>query len=520
MPATKEARRPSGPSSRESTLVVGVSGARRNASVAAASDGQLLAVCEQERVTRVRGIPLQPGALPAEALAAVLELSGYRSASDVQRFVIAEHDIALPLDLPQEQFDHHFAHAAAAAFSSPFDDTAVLVCDRSPNAHTTVWSARGGSLVRQKWPASAVGFASLYSECADVFDLVSGQEHQLEALARLDGTEDERRFDAVIGYRDGALWAHDSWKGILADWLADGSGDPLRHRGRVAAEFQHHLGRLLLALVADIRKGGARRLCLGGGLFYNTYFNTLVRESGIFDDVFVAPNPGNAGTAVGAAIAASDGSERRPAVSPFLGPEFSPEDIKRTLDNCKLSYRYLSEAEVTGVVVDALRRGRLVGWFQGRMEWGHRALGNRSILASPLSPYVLENLNVFLKRRQRYRAYGLSVPAESASRFFTGPPASCFMEYEYRLTDGEALRHVVPDGVTALRVQTIAADDTLGRFRSLHEAFEQATGVPVLVNTSFNGFSEPIVCSPRDAVRVFFGTGLDLLVLDRFVLEK
>jgi carbamoyltransferase len=155
------------------------------------------------------------------------------------------------------------------------------------------------------------------------------------------------------------------------------------------------------------------------------------------------------------------------------------------------------------------------------MEWAHRALGNRSILASPLSPYVLDNLNVFLKQRPRHRAYGLSVTEAAAPRFFSGPPASRFMEYEYAVCDRDRLRQVLPDGARTLRVQTVSASDAATRrFELLHEAFGEATGVPVLVNTSFNGFSEPIVCSPRDAVRVFFGTGLDMLVLDRFVLRK
>jgi carbamoyltransferase len=260
---------------------------------------------------------------------------------------------------------------------------------------------------------------------------------------------------------------------------------------------------------------------LGGGLFFNTYFTTLVRQSGLFDDVFVAPNPGNAGLAVGVALAASGGRRPLPGgVNPFLGPKYERDDIKLTLDNCKLSYEYLSEGQVIDVTVDALQKGRLVGWFQERMEWAHRALGNRSILASPLSPYVLDNLNVFLKHRERHRAYGFSVPEEDAVRFFNGPRCSRFMEYEYRLRDPETLAHAVPDNATALRVQTVPDEEPLRRFRDLHRAFAAISGVPVLVNTSFNGFGEPIVCSPRDALRAFFSTGLDLLVLDRFVIRK
>jgi carbamoyltransferase len=242
--------------------------------------------------------------------------------------------------------------------------------------------------------------------------------------------------------------------------------------------------------------------------------------SGTFDHVFVTPNPGNAGIAAGAALALGtreiDGP--REEASAFLGPEYSPEEIKATLDNCKLSYECLSYDELVASCVRDLLAGRLIGWFHGRMEWAHRALGNRSILANPLSPYVLDNLNVFLKQRERSRAYSLSVCEEHVAQHFEGPPRSAWMEYDYRVKDRALFRHVLPDGATALRVQTVDRTPTL--FRQIHMAFGAASGTGVLVNTSFNGFSEPIVCSPRDAIRVFYGTGLDVLVLGRFIIRK
>jgi carbamoyltransferase len=506
-------------------LTVGISGARRNAAVAACRGGILTSFCEQERVTRVRGARLEPGMLPAEALSAVLQHVGACSAADVRTFVVGEDDARVPDDLPSERVEHHRAHAASAFHASPFDKAAVLVCDQHSTPPLTVWLGDGHNLLREPWAGQGSGFATLYSECSQVFGFRPGQEHQIEALARLDAQGESDRLEHVIGYRDGALWASPGWKALLCDWLSAGNGsDPLYHRAHVAGVFQRHLGRVLLALLADVRAMvGTRRLCLAGGLFYNTYFTTLVRQSGIFDDVFVPPNPGNAGVAAGAAldVARRDGLQSAASVSAFLGPGFDLEAIKRTLDNCKLSYECLGEDDVIAVTVEALKRGRLVGWFQGRMEWGHRALGNRSILASPLSPYVLDNLNTYLKHRARYRTYGLSVPRDHLQALFAGPPASGFMQYEYEIREREQFCHVLPRGARTLRVQTVEASDAAScRYGRLHEAFGEATGVPVLVNTSFNGFSEPIVCSPRDALRVFFGTGLDMLVLDRFVLRK
>jgi carbamoyltransferase len=153
------------------------------------------------------------------------------------------------------------------------------------------------------------------------------------------------------------------------------------------------------------------------------------------------------------------------------------------------------------------------------MEWGPRALGARTILANPFSPYVLPNLNQFLKRREAWRGYALSALADCVPAHFSGPTEAPFMECDYHPKDVSQFRHVMPSESSHLRIQTVTSDCP-PRFRAVLSAFGDSTGVPCLVNTSFNGFHEPIVCTPRDAVRVFFGSGLDVLMLDRFVLTK
>ena len=153
------------------------------------------------------------------------------------------------------------------------------------------------------------------------------------------------------------------------------------------------------------------------------------------------------------------------------------------------------------------------------MEWGPRALGARSILANPFSPYVLENLNRFLKRREPWRGYSLSTLPEVARDYFAGPAEAPFMECDYRPCDRERFRSVMPSPAAHIRLHVLDHSGS-ARYRSLLQAFGSTTGAACLVNTSFNGFHEPIVCTPRDAVRVFFGSGLDVLVLDRFVLTK
>jgi carbamoyltransferase len=294
----------------------------------------------------------------------------------------------------------------------------------------------------------------------------------------------------------------------------------LRRRASVAASVQENLGDVLIEFLQDVRADtGSSSICLGGGLFFNSYLNARVAAAGLFDRVFVPVNPGSAGAAVGAALVLHPPTDASgEPLTPFLGPEFGVEAIKTTLDNCKLSYDHYHEGELLDRLVTALIKGRLVGWFQGRMEWGSRALGHRSILASPLAEYALDNLNVFLKHREPYRPYSVAVTEEDCPRFFKGPPRSRFMEYDYEVLDRDLLRPILPLGTTRLRVQTVPS--SAGIFHRVLEAFGAATGVPILINTSFNGFREPIVCSPRDAVRVFYGTGLDMAVIGNFLLCK
>ena len=498
--------------------LIGIAGSKRNACVAVSIDGQIRAACEQERLSRVRGVGLQPHRLPTEAVNQVLALGG-RKPQQVTAFVISEPNIQLPLGLPTLTVDHHEAHAATSFLTSPFERAAVLVCDTNRERELSVWSADGTTVSEQwSWPR---GFASLYSDCAERLHVGSGQEHRLEALAHLGQGQRADELRDVFRYVDGSLQVDDRWRThidgmIQRDRRQDGQAI------EAASAVQRRIGELLVELVADIKRGSRdNALCLGGGLFYNTYFTTLIRTSGIFDDVFVPINPGNAGLAVGSPlmVASREGdSTVSRNVSPFLGPEYDSDAIKAELDGCKLSYEFLSESETIDTTVDALARGRLVGWFQGRMEWGHRSLGHRSILADPRSPYVLDNLNSFLRKRERWRSFGVSVAGDVVDDTFCGPPSSPWMQYEYTPRDPGQLRHVMPPGATSIRVQTVVPD--LRMFWALHKGMEQATGKGVLVNTSFNAFQEPIVCSPRDAVRVFYGTGLDMLVLGRFVLRK
>lgn len=501
--------------------LLGIGGARRNACAAVCIDGHVEAVCAQERLTRVRATGLRSGTLPAEAVDEVLDIARCTQ-KHVDAVAVAEHEVRPPESMPCITVDHHQAHAGTAFFTSGLRRAAIVVCDRSAARELSVWIGDGARLVDQQWPWTGRAFASLYTECTELFGLPrEGHEHRLEALARLGGTTRIDGLRSTFQCSDGTLRARCGWKADLSQMI---EADRCRNEGLsagVAAAVQHRIGELLVDFCREVRAAtGADALCLGGGLFFNTYLTTLVRESGLFEKVFVPINPGNAGLSVGAAltVAGRHGHANGTSpVSPFLGPAYDSEAIKATLDSCKLSYSYVSESGAVDAAVGALTRGQLVGWFQGRMEWGHRSLGHRSILANPCSPYALDNLNCYLRKRERWRPFGVSVRENDAAGIFCGPATSSYMEYEYRLRD-DRLRHITPPGAAAIRVQTVPEEDRL--FWELHKRIAQATGTGVLVNTSFNGFNEPIACTPRDAVRVFYGTGLDMLVMGGFVLQK
>jgi carbamoyltransferase len=284
----------------------------------------------------------------------------------------------------------------------------------------------------------------------------------------------------------------------LADWLADASGED--------------------------------RLCTAGGVALNCVLNAVLRDRGKFSDVWVQPAAGDAGTALGAALWAD--AERRPnarrhthMANPYLGPGYDDDEIESFLRWSKLPYRRMDDvAEETAAIIAA---GKIVGWFQGRMEFGPRALGARSILASPIDAEMQAKLNE-IKDREDFRPVAPAVTEEEANRWFVegGKNAgremrpSPFMLFVVDVRPEAApmipaVRHA--DGTA--RVQTVNREQN-PLYHDMIAAFGRRTGVPVVINTSFNTRGEPVVCTPRDAVECYHASPLDALVIGSFVLEK
>lgn len=504
------------------SLTAGIGGHARYGSVALVDTTRLLGICSQERVTRVRGAGCNASGLPDEALDELLARH-QRSRADVSRFVQAGQVDQRQVDQrgharTAQAIARHEAHAATAFLTSPFTRAAVVVCDQSA-PRTSVWIGAGADLRPVDLPWDSAGFSDVYAGFAAPLGFTgTAAALRMEALARLAPTERMTAVDDLVTFTGSGLSLHPHWRARLESLRDQQGGSAQPRLARLAAAIQGRLAELFLQFLEAVQaKTGETQLCLGGSLFYQSALNTAVRTRGPFAAVFVPVDPGEPGLAVGAALLAEGCAPGE--ITPFQGPAYSDAEIKATLDNCKLQYAWESDEAITEAVTGALARGQLVGWFDGAMEWGPRALGARCILASPTAPYVLENLNVFLKQREPWRGYGLSGLHEAVRRDFDGPDRARFMECEYMPHEPARFGPALPVPGAAIRVHTV--DETSpARFSRLLDALGRATGLPYVVNTSFNGFHEPIACSPRDAVRVFYGSGLDLLVCGPFVLRK
>jgi carbamoyltransferase len=463
--------------------------------------------------------------------------------------------------------EHHQSHAASAFFASPFEEAAVLTMDGVGEwATTSVGFGRGHHLEMRKeihFPHS-LGF--LYSAFTYYLGFkVNSGEYKVMGLApygvpryvdlirdhlidiKRDGSfrlnldyfdyctglrMTNRRFDRLFGQpaRDPAE--------LLTPWHMD-----------IAASVQAVTEQVVLQLTRAIAaETGARNLCLAGGVALNCVANGKILRDGRFERIWVQPAAGDAGGALGAALSAYHlflGQPRVPQQpdamhGAFLGPEFSQAEIERRLTAAGARFEVLSDSELLDATAVALVEGKAVGFFQGRMEFGPRALGARSILGDPRSPTMQSVLNLKVKYRESFRPFAPSVLREDVADWFELDTESPYM---LLVADVKAChqRAMTPEqqslfGIDKLnvprssipavthvdysaRIQTVHAE-TNPRFHALLSAFKAKTGCPVLVNTSFNVRGEPIVCTPEDAFRCFMGTEIEVLVAGNCYLRK
>jgi carbamoyltransferase len=362
----------------------------------------------------------------------------------------------------------------------------------------------------------------LYEEVTDHLGFLrSSDEYKVMALASYGRPVFTESFHHAVHVGPAGQYEIDSsWKEAAGKPRERGADIEQRHFD-IARSLQLVLEESALKLAAWVREAsGCDRLAMAGGVALNCVMNARIRDSGLFREVWVQPAAGDAGTALGAALWTDwrlRGERAWRMSHAYLGPEFDEAEIEGFLDRSHLRYRKMADvaAETAAILAD----DRIVGWFQGRMEFGPRALGARSILASPLNADMQRRLND-IKDREDFRPVAPVVLEEKAAEWFEGAGVSPFMLFVDDVAADKAeripaVRHV--DGTA--RIQTINRSQN-PLYYDLVSAFERRTGVPVLVNTSFNTRSEPVVCTPRDAVECFWTSPIDALVIGPFVLEK
>lgn len=437
---------------------------------------------------------------------------------------------------------HHDAHAANAFFLSPFESAAVLTVDGRGEDCTALSAVGNGSALTTlgtiPYPHSlGLFYGALTQYLGFRLDRDEWKVMGLAAYGDANGASYESLRD-LVEFRGGTIRVDLNYFGYylrparsaVSEAFIQRFGPPRRpgeeitswHQD-IAAATQHVLEDALHHLLVDLHhRTGLEQLAVSGGTFMNSVFNGKITSLTPFDDVFISSCPDDSGTSIGAALYTHCvllGADRGPAMTHnYYGPSYDDAAISRVLSRAKL--RAPEVDDPADVAARALAEGKIVGWFQGNMEFGQRALGNRSILADPRSTDMRDQVNNAVKLRDPWRPFAPAVLADDFATYFGPQPAVPFMERT--LPALPEAHHLIPatvhvDGTA--RPQTVTAEAN-PLFHRLISGFRDLTGVGAILNTSFNLAEEPIVCSPEDAIRTFFSSGLDMLILGNRVLTK
>ena len=486
----------------------------------------------------------------------------------VLKKALAELGNCKPKELPPLLFgEHHQSHAASAFFPSPFEKAAVLCMDGVGEwATTSLWLGEGNQLTPQWEIDFPHSLGLLYSAFTYYtgFKVNSG-EYKLMGLApygqpkyvdlildNLLDLKDDGTFRLnmkYFNYTTGLTMTNKLFDRLFGAPRRQPEAELTQREMDIAASIQQVTEEIVLRLANTAQKElGVDYLCLAGGVALNCVSNGRLLREGKFKDIWIQPAAGDAGGAIGAASSVWHQYLEKPRQvkgsdsmkGSYLGPRFSSDEIQQYLDDVRAIYTYFNEAELCKTVANILAKGNVVGWFQGRMEFGPRALGDRSIIGDPRNEKMQSVMNLKIKYRESFRPFAPSVLADKVSDYFELDHNSPYMllvanikedlkiamtEEQKQLFGIEKLnipRSQLP-AIThvdySARVQTVHPE-TNPRYHQLISEFEALTGCGVLVNTSFNVRGEPIVCTPEDAYRCFMRTEMDYLVLENYVLAK
>lgn len=442
---------------------------------------------------------------------------------------------------------HHLSHAASAYYLSDFNKAAIVTLDGVGEwATTTMGVGNGANILIEREIRFPHSLGLLYSALTAFLGFkVNDAEYKVMGLAAYGNPNPYKaQFDElVIGYPDGSFalnmnYFDYTWTDHMpSKRMSSLFGIPPREPEstmtapyeNIAAALQKKLEDTVFHLLNQVYKTyKTPNLCLSGGVALNSVMNGKIMTHTPFKQLFIPPDPGDAGGAIGAALYAWNrkcGQKKKIEFFPSLGPSFSVEQIKDTLDTYQLHYTYYQDThKLLSSVATYLTKQKVIGWFQGRMEWGPRALGNRSIIASATKEKMKDIINSKVKHREMFRPFAPVILEKYVHDYFITDknmtPSAHYMLMVYPFTqkgkkNAAATVHVDGTG----RLQVLRRSDNLLYYDVIDE-YRKKTEIPVIINTSFNVRGQPIVCSPKDAVECFLKTEIDYLVIDRFLVKK
>lgn len=438
--------------------------------------------------------------------------------------------------------DHHLSHASGAFFPSPFDQAAIITVDGAGEWTTTgLYEGKGNEITPLKTIDFPHSLGLLYSTITSFLGfMVNNDEYKVMGLAAYGQPEYESFFkDELIDIKqDGSFklnldyFSYRSRSQMWSDKLEEVLGEP-REREAELTQRDKNLAATLQKITEDIMLKTTNHiyeltsqdnLCMAGGVALNSLCNGKIRRETPFDKVWIQPAATDAGSALGSALYTYnqllDNKSDCEMDQVFLGPEYSNKEIEQVLQEEEADYDRLDRKELLTTTAKLLAQGQVVGWFQGRLEWGPRALGNRCILADPRREEMKDIVNNKVKHREEFRPFAPSVLEGKADEYFDCDYQSPFMLFVFNVHEDK--RDVIPavthvDGTS--RIQTVSRDQNR-LYYDLIDQFEKETRVPVLLNTSFNVRGEPIVRTPAQAWKDFQRTGIDVLVAGNFIVGK
>jgi len=449
--------------------------------------------------------------------------------------------------------EHHKAHMASCFFVSPFERAAILSIDGFGDFISTMWGIgqdnRFDVLGQVEYPHSAgavytatsqyLGFTK-YGDEGKVMGLAPyGQPRYLSEFRDIIRTDNSNGFklnlDYFLHHSEGVEMTWDEGSPTIGRMFSEkfidtfgpsrSASEPITSKEEdIAASLQARLEEVAFHILNQLyEETKVDRLCLAGGVALNSVMNGKILLHTPFKNIFVQPAAGDSGTAVGVCYYIHNMILQQPRAfvmeHAYTGPEFGNGQIEEVLNQSGLLYRKLADCELTQVAAQAISDGKIVGWFQGRMEFGPRALGNRSIIVDPRRPEMKDTLNARIKKREPFRPFAPSILEERVGEYFEQTHPSPTMLMVYQVKKGKqsaipAVTHVDGSG----RLQTVSRA-TNPRYFQLISDFEKLTGVPVVLNTSFNE-DEPIVCSPAEALNCFQRTRMDVLFLGNYIVQR